>query len=390
MSEFTSQTDTGSVTEPTDLADRLAVLGELIAAPRGATPLRLVPGATISQSDFRKVHLSGLDVGNYGYGDSEWYFQDEAGAYYPVVEEFPILMYPERIVSNDDTETVSLKLPQYEEAYTEMQHYNSIGDQNASDDLENISNETITRLMAGAMNEGSDKTQFPQPSEVWIDALHDSISQYEAYDYLAPMEGVCFLQLGGGGTHAVKALIAGARRAVLLTPMLGEARFAKALARKAGVADRLYCVIAVGEELPFEGGVFDAIYSGGCLHHMRTELAFAEIRRTLMDGGRFACVDPWKTLIHMIGTKVFGKRECGVFCRPIDPERLKPIETTFPSHTVSRHGPFLRYLFLGFEKLGLKLPVSTMMRIARVDDALGSVFGLTRRFGGSIVIVGQK
>ena len=364
----------------------LSVLAEVAASPRDGKPLTLVHASEIDMTSLRKVNRTGLDVGDYGFGDGEWLMRDSQGAYYPVVGDFPVLMYPERLVPKDDAETVDLKLPQYEEAYTEMEHYNAVG----NDGVDGLTDAEVKRLMAKSMFPDSEKDNFPLPVDVWVDAPHDLIAQLEAYEYLRPIKSSTFLQMGGKGTHAVKTLIAGADRALLLTPMLGEARFAMALAERAGVADKLYCVIAVGEEIPFKEGSFDTIYSGGCVHHMRTEMAFGEIKRVLNDGGRFSCVEPWKTVLNTCGTKECGKREAGVFCKPIDPVRLEPLARIFSNHRVQRHGPFLRYVFLGLEQFGLKLPLKTMFNIAKVDDKVGSLFGLTSRFGGSMVICGQK
>jgi hypothetical protein len=47
-------------------------------------------------------------------------------------------------------------------------------------------------------------------------------------------------------------------------------------------------------------------------------------------------------------------------------------------------------MFLGLEKFGITFSLETMYRIAKFDDAIGSVFGLTSRYGGSIVIAGEK
>jgi ubiquinone/menaquinone biosynthesis C-methylase UbiE len=69
------------------------------------------------------------------------------------------------------------------------------------------------------------------------------------------------------------------------------------------------------EQLPFDGEVFDAIYSGGCLHHMLTELAGPEIQRVLAAGGRFAAVEPWQTVIHRVGTRIVRKREKNAYCK---------------------------------------------------------------------------
>ena len=104
----------------------------------------------------------------------------------------------------------------------------------------------------------------------------------------------------------MKWLLAGAAEAWVMTPMLGEVYCSIALAKEAGVVDRLRCVVGVAEEIPLAGDMFDAIYSGGCVHHMTTELAMPEIARVLKSGGRFASADPWRAPLHSIGKKFLG------------------------------------------------------------------------------------
>jgi SAM-dependent methyltransferase len=356
-----------------------------LACPRTRRPLELVRLSDSEKHSLKKIPRTGLAAGDYGLGDGHAFLTAGDHQYYAIAGGFPVLLYPEMLVTRDDTEPVDLFDPRYQEAYEEMKHYNSIG----NDGADRLDDATLYSLMGRLANERPQAATFPDAEFGWIDSLNDGLSQLEAYSYLAPLEGKSFLQLGGSGSHAVKALLGGARVATLLTPMLGEARQGRALARHFGVEDRFNAVVAIGEELPFRAGSFDAIYSGGCIHHMRTEYAFAELDRVLSQGGRFSSVDPWKTVLHTVGTRVFGKRECGVFCRPIDPARLAPI-SLFKTHTVNRHGPFFRYPMIVLEKFGVRLPVTSMLRLARFDDVLGKVTGTTNFLAGSIMFAGEK
>jgi hypothetical protein len=335
------------------MSENLTQSFEGLICPRSKAALAPVAGAAFDASRLVKIaRTPGSPSGNYGAGDGRWFLTLADGSAYGVADGFPVLMYPEKLVVPGNTESVDLHDPRYEEAYEPPDTY-------------------------------------PSPEYKWIDARHDALSQFDAYSYLAPLAGKRFLQLGGSGSHAVKALLAGATKATLLTPMLGEARQGRALAEFFGVADRFHAVIAIGEELPFADGTYDAIFSGGCIHHMRTEYAFREIHRVLSVNGRFAAVDPWKTPLHTIGTRIFGKREPNVHCRPIDSGRLAPI-SIFSKSLVRRHGPFLRYIFIVLEKAGILLPIDTMLAIGKLDDGVARTFGLLDSYGGSIVFAGEK
>jgi hypothetical protein len=58
---------------------------------------------------------------------------------------------------------------------------------------------------------------------------------------------------------------AGASESWLLTPILGEAMFARDLAAAFGVEDKFRAVVGIAEEIPLHGSIFDRVYSGGCI-----------------------------------------------------------------------------------------------------------------------------
>ena len=113
--------------------------------------------------------------------------------------------------------------------------------------------------------------------------------------------GKRILQLGGSGQAVQALLLAGAAEALLLTPMVGEAEVATEVAKLMGVADRFRCLIAVAEEIPLADSSVDVAFSAGCVHHMRTEIAFPEIARVLRSGGQFTAVEPWRAPFSMSG-----------------------------------------------------------------------------------------
>jgi len=356
-----------------------------LACPKTQKPLKLVDLSESEIQQLKKIKRKNPDGFQYEIQPGSKFLTSDGKTYYSIIDGFPILMYPEKLVPLENEEVTDVTDLQYREAYEEMTHYNSLG----ASSVENLDEKALYLLMGNIKSGPEEPAKFPFPAKYWVDAKHDSLSQLEAYEYLAPLTNKTFLQLGGSGSHAVKAILAGAESAVHLTPMIGEAIAGRKLAEHYGVEDRFEAVIAIGEELPFRDDSFDTIYSGGCVHHMRTEFAFAEFHRVLTVGGRFSAVDPWKTPIHGIGTRLFGKRECDVFCRPIDPIRLKPI-SIFTENVVKRHGAFFRYPFLVLDKFGLQLPIGTMMNIGRVDDFFGKLTGTVNTFGGSILLAGEK
>lgn len=372
----------------------LAEFADYLACPSTHRPLRIVELGVKNASDsfgLIPVRRSGMSSASIGVTDRVL-MPDGMDTAYPVVGEFPVLLAPELLVPEraiQEFEVVDLTDPRYAEAYQEMEVYNALC--NARVEAAMKSGYAELRKPMGALKPSTDfsNATFPFPEHLWVDALHDSLSQLEAYSYLAPVRDRVVMQLGGSGTHAVKMLCAGASRAFLVTPMTGEARVAMTLAQHYGVAEKLGCVIGIGEEIPFANDTVDLVYSGGCFHHMRLRHAARQLHRILRPEGKFAAVDPWKTPLHTIGTALIGKREKSIFCKPITPDRMAPLYDYFGDMLVKNHGPLLRYLFLAFEKLGLRLPVTRMLSVGRFDDAIGASIGL-KRFGGSLMVAGTK
>jgi SAM-dependent methyltransferase len=296
-------------------------------------------------------------------------------------------MVPEQIGPLTQHRSFDLKDPRYAEAYEEMEYYNQVSDNLVRDITRSDSYAHVNRVQQASPLE---RTSFPAPPQVWLDAIYDSASQWDAYQHIAPLSGMRVMQLGGQGIHAVKFLVGGADQAWLVTPMLAEARFAVSLAAAFGVESRLRCVVSIAEELPLQDATFDVVYSGGCVHHMVTSLALPEAARVLKDGGRFAAIEPWRAPFYSLGTRVFGKREENVFCRPLDQQRVAPLKTAFGWSSTVQHGTFARYFLIALKKLGVKLSLMTVWRLIRIDDSLSSLIPGLRRLGSSIALLGTK
>ena len=237
--------------------------------------------------------------------------------------------------------------------------------------------------------------RFPDELTGWLDAPYDQTAQAAAYRHVGALRGARVLQLGGTGTHVVKMLIAGAALGAHVSPVAGECAVTRDLARRAGVADRLVTVVGLAEQLPFAPDSFDAVYSGGCLHHTVTALAVPQARRVLAPGGRFAAHDPWRAPFYNLGVRVLGQRERDVHCTPLDAARTAPVHTVFDpaqhdSADVTRHGAVTRYPMLALWKLGIRPGAVVLARISRWDEHLCRAVPVLRRLGSSVTVRATK
>ncbi|WP_118828622.1 methyltransferase domain-containing protein [Salinibacter ruber] len=306
---------------------------------------------------------------------------------FPIIDGVPVLLAPEVLHPPDCHIEVNLNDPKYEEAYEEMDFYNEV----ASEEARNIENSQAFRVIEPVWNACQENVQsFPTPRQIWLDSVYDCAAQWDAYKHISPIKGKRVLQMGGKGAHAVKFLLGGASEAWVVTPMIGEVRCAVALAEMVGVGDKLKCVVAVAEELPFVERSFDIVFSGGSLHHTRTERSITEVHRILRDNGRFAATDPWRAPLYSVGTAIFGKREPNVYCRPLTEERVKPVRKTFSSSSVEQHGTLTRYPLLALKKLGLSFSQDTVWKLNKMDDAVCSLIPRFREMGSSVACLGTK
>lgn len=356
-------------------------------------PQTKLPVRAMSLEDARKslnsqelVARTNTDPQPFGVTETLMVRSDNACAY-PVIDGIPILLAPEQITPASRPQTFDLTDEKYAEAYEEMTHYNQVAKAEAAA----IRESEAYRMVAPVLQlPESERNTCPEPKEYWIDCVPDCKAQYEAYRFLEPFAGKRYLQLGGKGIHAVKSLLAGASEAWVMTPMLGEIYCSMALAKEAGVLDRLRCVVGVAEEIPIVDGYFDAAYSGGCVHHMTTELAMPEIARVLKPGGRFSSMDPWRAPLYAIGTKLLGKREVNVHCRPLTRKRVEPLYTAFKQAKKEQYGTLTRYPALALNKFGISLPFSTMWQLYRFDDTLCSFIPGMRGMGSSVALFATK
>ncbi len=330
------------------------------------------------------------------FGETEFVLlrADEAAAY-PIKFGVPILLGPEVLTVQGKVQKFDLKNSHYAESYSESHFYNQSALADAetirtSKSLVSIDSESVQHLSEISLLGQDERFKFPEPMVRWMSSRMDLGSEADCFNFLAPVSDKFILQIGGKGISAVLFLLAGAKSAVLLTPMIGEAVFASELAAHFGLADRFAAVIAIAEEMPFLDESFDKAFSGGCVHHMTTELAFPEVARVLRAGGAFAAVEPWRAPLYGIGTRIFGKREANAFCRPLNPARVAPLRSSFSAASCVQHGSLTRYPMLALEKIGMKIPLNVAWNIGRCDDGVCSVIPGLRGMGSGIALLATK
>jgi len=223
----------------------------------------------------------------------------------------------------------------------------------------------------------SDANGFPQPVGLWIDAHSGTDTQLSAYAHLAPLVGKVFLQFGGTGSHAIKALLAGAASACLLSPSQRELELGITLAEHRGVASRFAAIRGIGEQIPLEDNTLDCIYGGGCLHHTDITRSLPEIARVLRPGARAAFVDPLENVIYKLWTRVAGRyRFCAEEDEALDhPLRLEDVRHAAVNCDLTFHdycsGGILRFGLVFLERvLGVRIPVTLSYRLLRSERVL--------------------
>lgn len=304
------------------------------------------------------------------------------------------MLGPELLTPEERAAPIDLADPRYDEAYREMAYYNAV----ALDDARDVAGSLAARYLAPISRlDERQRAAFPEPRSLWLNALHDAGAEYDAFSRFAPLAGKRAMQLGGCGLFAVKFLLAGCAEAWLISPMVRELVFTQQLAALFGVGDRLRCAAGVGEAIPVADGAFDVVFSGGCVHHMRTEHAFPEIARVLAPGGVFGALDPWRAPLYALGTRILGKREekligkraVGIYCRPMTAARAAPLFASFDRADVILHGTLTRYPIIALWKLGLKLPIGVTWRVNAVDDWLCARIPGLRAKGSSVALLGS-
>ena len=308
-------------------------------------------------------------------------------AAYPVKDGIPVLLTPELLVPGGRNRQVNISDPRYAEAYAEMDYYS----RTAESEIRTIAGSNLAQQLRRLLElSDASREAFPKPADRWLDATFELMAQWDAYRFVRPVPGTRVLQIGGRGTQGIRMLLAGAAETWLVTPMLGELAYGRALAGHCGVGHRFGAVAGIAEALPFEDGTFDIVYVQGSLHHTMVDLALRESHRVLRPGGRFAAVEPWRGPLYGFGTRLFGKRDRNVRCEVLTASRIEPHLGTFANANVVHHGAITRYALIALSKLGVRLGRRTTLRITELDDAVASHLPQLRHTGSSVAILATR
>lgn len=281
----------------------------------------------------------------------------------------------------------------HDEINDEIEIYNHV----ASKDRQALG-ATATRLLGAALCEAAlakrDLGTFPEPLDMWVDSVGSADTQYTAYQYLAPLQNTVFLQLGGSGSHAIKALLGGASCAGLLSPSLEEVRLGQALADYFGVGDRFFGIVGIGELIPLADGILDRVYGGGCLHHTEIKHSVPELGRLLKPGGRASFVDPrenpvYENWSHLMGRVRFCGDEEDAHDHPINTEELRSLAAPlFKECEIYESGGLARYaVVLLARTAGLAPSVTQAARLFRAERRVLDTLRLQDLYGNMAVML---
>ena len=278
----------------------------------------------------------------------------------------------------------------YQRIKKEIRAYSDLADDRLKSNTPQLANRMIGTDLVNSYLSGEDVV-FPHSTKLWIDSVGNPITQITAYNWLVPIKGVMFMQLGSSGSHAIKALIAGAHRAILLTPSAQEGRVAREIAEYLGIVHKLDVVVGIGEQLPFDSGSVDRIYGGGTLHHVHLDNGLAELARVLAPGGRAAFVEPRLNFIYRFLeiTKIRElAREPGAQCYPLKVSEVLAVACGFNAVRCELSGGPARYAIVGLNRiLGLNVSLSVSVAMQSFETKVLSVLRLKSLLGSLAVLL---
>ena len=281
----------------------------------------------------------------------------------------------------------------YDRIEKEIHAYDAMAVDRSRAEVGEFTRNSVGPALVARFLEGEVPRGFPRPIPLWLDSIANPVTQLAAYDWLSPIDDRLFMQMGGAGSHAIKALIAGARRAVLITPSTEEGNFARSMAEHLGISRDLDVVIGIGEGLPIASDSVDRVFGGGTLHHIHLEQGLTELSRVLKPRGRAGFVEPRLNFVYRFFEFTRLRelvREKGSHCYPLD---LSDVASVAVSNNFSRveynlaGGP-ARYVIVGLTRaLNLRIPLSLSLMIQQIETRALNALQLRSMLGGMAVLL---
>ncbi len=159
-----------------------------------------------------------------------------------------------------------------------------------------------------------------------------------AFAKLGDLRGKRVLDYGCGHGMAAVVLARAGAEVTAFDLSAGYVNEARERARANGVA--VECVVADGENLPFEDEAFDAVWGNAILHHLDLVRAGRELHRVLKPGGVAVFCEPWGGNPLLAFARRFlpypGKDRTPDE-QPLTRRDLAPFREVFPSVEVEGH-----------------------------------------------------
>ena len=180
-----------------------------------------------------------------------------------------------------------------------------------------------------------------------------------AFAALGDLRGKSALDYGCG--HGMAA-VAMARAGAAVTAFdLSPGYVSECRERAAANGVSVECVTADGEELPFAGASFDAVWGNAILHHLDLAKAGRELKRVLKPGGVAVFCEPWggnPLLGYARRALPYPGKDRTPDEQPLTRRDLRPLRAVFPSVEVR-----------GFQLFGMVRRVWHNPRVLKALDA---------------------
>jgi SAM-dependent methyltransferase len=207
-----------------------------------------------------------------------------------------------------------------------------------------------------------------------------------ALDLLGDVQGRHILDYGCG--HGMAAVLL-ARRGALVTAFDLSGWYVHEALQRAkanAVTERVRCVQASAESLPFADHTFDAVWGNAILHHLDLDVAGAELARVLKPEGVAIFCEPWgeNPLLEFARRRVpYPGKDRSRDERPLRERDLQPLRRHFRKVEWQPH-----QLLTMARRLWPRLPFQPSLQ--RADEVLFRRFPPLRRWCRYVVLALQN